>query len=292
MTKTLIAFLGLLLPLLARAEAKDHNGTATLMIMVDDTDSIKNDRRKAALLAPIIEDAMEKSQCKFQVSVGSLAFKGLTNYFYLKPWGDPAFIDENVENGPDIIAQRILNPRISYKEAIQSNTVKESRDRMKTAEDTTGNFPSNNSEITYSSAYETLKYNYDKIKDSKVIGTIIFSDAVPAFELYSPKDAADKIKELLGETPYISAIVGPDLFAGMKVGETNIGDCGPDYPSEQQEGLPINASTWDSPNIEGINQFTNEIWGHRWNICEPRYDEKFIQFVYELLAMGECLDMT
>ncbi|MEM7645887.1 MAG: hypothetical protein AAF203_03155 [Pseudomonadota bacterium] len=261
-------------PAMAMPKAK----LASILILMDLSGSMNRHQQKLQAIAPIIEKAMENSRCSYQVGVANIAYEDRKTD--LTPFGTPAWITDDMEEGPKEIASRISNPiRAIYGE--------EEWDDEDSGVGGPPDLPSGTKEKTYSSLVSSLEHNFHKIKDSDVIGTLLLTDAVPAFETWTPEVAEQKIHSLTGSTPYISAVIGPDLSTGFVMPEPQA--CSPDFQNSQLAGNPLNMEGWLTRDVYAIDQFTKNVYGSQWNICKNDYDEQLRQFIESILAAGECL---
>ncbi len=292
-THFFIIFLAILV-LSLNPSAQANNGTAkkdvaSLLVLIDLSPSMDSHRMKMTKLAPLVEAAMERSRCEFQVAVGSILYKDFS-FSTLTPWaepGGPAWVTQETPDGPQKIHDRIAFPH---------DTVHPTHDG-----DQHKGIPQSGDELTYSSLVESLQTNWDRLQDSQVIGTILLSDSVPAYETYTPQQAVDQIKQQLGNIPYLSAQIVADVRSGMMVEPTHLFNsqtgekiplCGPDHEGDQIPGFMLNTSHWESKNPDAINQFTDILYAEQWDICEPEYDEQLKKFIETILLVGGCLPLS
>ncbi len=283
-----------ILVLVVPPNASANNGTtkkdvASLLVLIDLSPSMKPHRMKMTKLAPLVKAAMEKSRCEFQVAVGSILYKDFS-FSSLTPWAEPGgelWVTQDTPEGPQKIHDRIAFPH---------DTVHPTHDG-----DQHKGIPRSGDELTYSSLVESIATNWDQLRDSQVIGTILLTDAVPAYETYTPQEAVNQIKQRLGNIPYLSAQIVADVYSGMMVEPNHLinsqtGEkiplCGPDHEGDQTPGFMLSTSHWKSKNPDAINQFTDILYAEQWDICEPEYDEKLRKFIESILLVGGCLPVS
>ncbi len=265
-----------------------ESGVASLLVLIDLSPSMNSHRMKMKQLAPLVKDAMESAQCEFRVAVGSIHYKNFPTS-RLTPWAEPGgdlWVTQDTPQGADKIYDRITFPHETVYPGFDG--------------DQNPGIPSSGNETTYSSLVDSINTNWESLQDSDVIGTILLTDAVPAYESYSPKDAADLIKQKVGNRPYLSAMIVANVFSGMMVQPNVVYDsngygsqiCGPDHEGGQEPGWMLNTDEWVSKNPDAINQFNEIIYGEQWDICEPEYDQKLKSFIEKVLLVGGCLPLS
>lgn len=251
---------------------------ATILVLIDLSSSMPRHRKKLTQLAPIVKEAMERSQCDIKVGVGGIHYND-NKKVSMKPWGKPAWITKDMENGSKVIADRIEFP---YETIFNRQLSEEDEDRL----------PNGNSERTYSSIVKSIEANLAELKGQAVVGTLLVTDAAPGYELFTPIDAKSKIKSLLSDTPYVSGVIGPQLWEGMKIPSLNNDQerlhCQTDFHGTQTPGAFVNKSSWTTQDIESLNEFVKETRGWKWDVCEPTYDRSLQEFLQMILDAAGC----
>lgn len=255
------------------AQATPENPKATLVVLLDISDTMMNNHiQKISRLSSIVDEVLQNKVCDFQVSVGNISYKGLQKPFpyNLKFIGNPPVVDQNTPNGIDLIRNRIFDPA-----AASMGETGESLRR-------------NGVEITYSSIANSISYNKKLLTDSDAVGAILVTDGVPGFEVFSPQEAYQKIIDTLGtRTLFTSAIVAPELSQDMLI-PSNQDSCPIDYTIKQTPGQPFSLRSYDSQNMNAINEFTQIVGGMQWNICDESYERQLKIFIYTLLSLAGC----
>lgn len=253
-----------------------------LMILLDMSSSTRNHRRKFKNLAPLIKKAMENSQCDFKIGVGNIAYNDL-NKNDLTPWGEPAFVTMETPHAENLIWQRISDPESVL---FPNGTI--------SGDDET---PRGSAERTYSSMVEAVEQNKAALEDTTSLGMILVTDAAPAYEIYTPREALQKIRQTLGNRPFIPAMIRPQLSHHMMMevwdfntpaSESQKSICRLDIPGSQVPGNKINTNDWVSKDIEAMDVFIQEAWGEKWNVCDENYDKSLEDYLQLVLTLSEC----
>lgn len=291
-------FLFLMIGSWSQAGPKKNRGTATFFIMLDQSSSMIQHGEKVTDIALILQNALEQSYCNIKVGVGNIQYDTFMADIYLKPWGYPYFVGVENPKLPEIIRDRILNP---YK----ANNVDDENGNPHPAK---GKYiPNLGGELTYSSLVNSIRVNLPEIAGSNILGTLLVTDAAPAYELHSPRQAYDEIQSLLGSTLFASAIVGPELSSGIvpQTGPVSVEEiiaveenrhpplaCSPDFPGYQRPGEAISVSTWASKNHRAIDEFTAITYENmQWDICKNNYELELTQFIQRVLSLGDCISI-
>ncbi len=264
----------------ANESVKDKVG---LLVMLDMSASTKNHRQKLKNLAPIVRKAMESSSCDFKIGVGNIAYDNLRRND-LKPWGQPSFVTADTPNGDEMIWERISDPELVL---FPNGTV--------SGDDET---PRGNRERTYSSMVESIEQNLPDLQDVVSLGVLLLTDTAPAFEIYGPQIALNRISDLLGSRPFIPGMIRPSFFEGMMFEHwenSNADDGAPvcrlDIPGQQIPGNQISTLEWQSRDIEAMDTFIERAWGMSWDVCDKDYDDSLEAYLQTVLNQSGCLLM-
>ncbi len=253
-------------------------GQASLLVLLDLSGSMARHRVKLAEIGNIVRTTMEAATCDIQVAVGNIGYEGVGQADHFTPWAEPGgdpWLSMVDPGAPQLIQQRIGFPHETV-----FPTLSDGGDPL--------SLPSGGKEITYSSVVESLRHNRDQIVDSEVVGTVLFTDAAPGYELYSPEDAASQIRSILGGTPFATANIVHNFHPAMTIDR----GCTPDFKSVKIPGNIWETSRWNSPHLTAISEFNDIFYGQQIDVCASSYVQRLQRFLYELLVMGNCLPLS
>ncbi len=230
-------------------------------------------------LASEISRILKDSHCDYEISVGGILYND-SQWNNLEPFaqpGTPQVITQDVDNevAASLIQQRLTNPTFADPGVM---------------------LPYGSSEILYTSTVEFIKQYRSRFANKAVVGTLLITDAGPAFERYTPEEAINEIHSVLGEnTIYVpGALAYP--FLGDSNREKNTASCKRDPDTVDGEGMiNYNKDThkmtyfdWSQTKVLDLHRFNRIGRGYTWDICSPNYKESLRDFLIMFLDAGSC----
>lgn len=156
----------------------------TLMIYVDQSQSMGSEARALSELTSVITQRLEKTCGKYRIGVSGLSYAdGALRTPKME--GAPKFITEKHGHvGIDLLRKRILSLAAS--------------DYL-------------TRERTYSTIVESFKREKSELLNSEFVATLLLSDATPAFEQYSATKALEEIYKIVPKYQFMSFGVIPNF---------------------------------------------------------------------------------
>lgn len=261
-----LVFIGILQFLSFTCWGKD----ITVMFYVDNSPSMFKKRQKLATLVPKIDAALKNSCGDSRISVNNILYRDLP-MGDMRPIGTPAFINKTTPDTLLEIQNRILNPGIY---ATDPNSL-----------DRDGDSAGRN-EVTYSTVSRSLAANISDLADQDFVGIFILSDAIPTFEFGTPQEEIANISKVLGTIPFLAGALGGFMETDAK--ENGFVELAEDCSADNATKKGFDTSEWMTPNLLGLQEFTEISGGFTWNICEKDFDSSISQFINRLLIAAEC----
>jgi len=250
----------------------------TLMIYLDFSGSLDDNRGKVAQLIPRITNKMKNTCGKFRIATNNILYEDVEFNNY-RPYGSPAFLTDAMPNAVDELAARISNP-FSGVLPVGTNT------------DPTYNITSGNKEITYSSISRSVVANLDDLRGEDMVAALIITDAAPGFEYGSPEEELALIKQALGTTRFMAGAISVNLENGMKLADMNP-SCSADMsgvlPNRFQGNvLPPNIQEWMDNDLEDLKMFSHASGGWHWDICRDDLEASIDDFLSLVIMESGC----
>lgn len=173
-------FLGALVFFGFAAQAKE----VTLIIYVDQSQSMGYEAKVLSKMADVITQRLEKTCGKYRVAVSGISYVG-SEARTPSIKGTPKFITErHGQIGVNLLRERILS--------------------MATSE-----FSSK--EKTYTTIVESFKREQSELYGSDFVATLLLTDAVPAFEEYTAAEALEEIYKIIPKRNFMSFGIVPSF---------------------------------------------------------------------------------